>query len=202
MAKILVILPKLNSYQYKSPDEKRRSEDVITKGVNKLIARNMEVFMLREDMLALHLYGNDSRIQWLTGFTERDTRFMISCVSDYPEIYKTIKAKECSEKIMSQLKSKIKVKTKAECNNDIDAYMIARLNSLQDKISLTVKLLMQSYKNILEFRGSSNYCDQAIPSLGDGRLIISTNINTSLTTMHYGGCAIEAEQMEQILEVI
>lgn len=202
MAQILAILPKLNAYQFKSPEEKARIETNIKSNVESLINKGMSIVMLREDMLALELFGTDKRIQWITGFTERDTSFMFSCVSDYPAVYREINPTQCSQVIMDKLKVKIKTVKATDYHGDMDAYMLARLNSLQDKISLTIKLLTQQYKNIIEFRGTSNYCDPAVPSAGDGRLIIVVDTISTVTVMYYGGCAIEANQMNQILEVL
>lgn len=202
MAQILAILPKLNAYQFKSPEEKTRIETNIRSNIGLLIDKGMNILMLREDMLALELFGTDSRIKWLTSFTERDTSFMLSCVSDYPKVYQDINPVQCSQSIMDKLKGKIKPVKATDYRGDMNAYMLARLNSLQDKISLTVKLLTQQYKNIIEFRGTSNYCDPAIPSAGDGRLIIAIDTISTVTVMYYGGCAIETNQMDQVLEVL
>lgn len=202
MAQILAILPKLNAYQFKSPEEKTRIETNIKSNIESLIAKGMSIVMLREDMLALELFGTDKRIQWITSFTERDTSFMFSCVSDYPVVYQEINPTQCSQTIMDKLKVKIKTVKATDYHGDMGAYMLARLNSLQDKISLTIKLLTQQYKNIIEFRGTSNYCDPAVPSAGDGRLIIVVDTISTVTVMYYGGCAIEANQMNQILEVL
>ena len=202
MAQILAILPKLNAYQFKSPEEKARIETNIKSNVESLINKGMSIVMLREDMLALELFGADKRIQWITSFTERDTSFMLSCVSDYPVVYQEINPTQCSQVIMNRLKVKIKTVKATDYQGDMDAYMLARLNSLQDKISLTIKLLTQQYKNIIEFRGTSNYCDPAVPSAGDGRLIIVVDTISTVTVMYYGGCAIETNQMNQVLEVL
>lgn len=202
MAQILAILPKLNAYQFKSPEEKTRIETNIKSNIESLINKGMSIVMLREDMLALELFGEDKKVQWITGFTERDTSFMLSCVSDYPAVYQEINPTQCNQTIMDKLKVKIKTVKATDYQGDMDAYMLARLNSLQDKISLTVKLLTQQYKNIIEFRGTSNYCDPAVPSAGDGRLIIVVDTISTVTVMYYGGCAIEANQMNQVLEVL
>ena len=47
MAQILAILPKLNAYQFKSPEEKTRIETNIKSNIESLIAKGMSIVMLR-----------------------------------------------------------------------------------------------------------------------------------------------------------
>lgn len=202
MSKIFVILPKYSSYQYKTPEIKDHYSSIAYDKVNQLSAKGWDIEMLAEDMLALKLFKDYQGIQWITSFTRMDIDFMLNCVVDYPEAYKTLSAEHCSPKVIAYLKKCLHMKTIKECRGDMEEYMIARFNYLQDKIRLTVKQLTASYRNILQFVDGNNYCNPAVPSIGDGRFIMTVDLVSAAQTVYYGGCAMEIQQAEQLLEVL
>lgn len=202
MSKVFVILPKYSSYQYKTPEMQEHYKSVIVSNVEKMFDADKTVMMLAEDMFAVALFGNDERVTWITSFSGIDVDFMMNCVTDYPEVYPSIKAEQCSQSILEYLKKHLHVKTIRDCNGDTKEYTIARFYYLQEKIRLTVKELTKKYRNILQFSDGNNYCDPAVPVVGDGRFIMTIDLRTTACKVHYGGCAIESYQVGKLLEVL
>ena len=203
MNRVFVLLPKLSSYQYKLDQFKAHYRDIIYSEVQSFIDAGITPVFLREDMLAITLFGDSKDVEWCTCYNQLDFAFMKSDVKDYPELYLSIKlTQEIDKNIDKTLVEKCKFKSIKDCKGDRQEYSIGRINSLTSKLRLGANLIAKRYSGVLQFIDGNNYCEAIEPVVGDGKLITTVYLNSSTKTVHYGGCAIEQDMVHSILEVI
>ena len=199
MKKIYLSLPKLSSYQYKSIDEQQRLRDRILNWVDWCSKYNFEVNCILEDMLAVELLHDDNRIVWVSTLDENDRRFMLSCVEDYPEEYKTLEYRTCNNKYIEESKKRFKIKTMRDCNGDAIQYNMSRFQTIQNRIQYTSNRIMNKCMYLLQLRNNNNSLKEIEAVSGDGKLIITDDLIWSNLTFYYGGAILNKETVESFI---
>ncbi|MBQ2885878.1 MAG: hypothetical protein IJE43_19305 [Alphaproteobacteria bacterium] len=203
MQKVLVLLPKLGSYRFKTPELKASYEEIINNEINKLLNKGHKIYCVQEDMLALTLFFNVDCVNWITLYEERDKSFMKINVEDYPkDLYERCEAELCRKDVQDIMSNKCKLQTIRDCKGDMQKYTYSRYEYLQKKLRVGSSALARKHSCVLQFTDGNNYHDIVKPEVGDGKIVVTVDLLSTVKTIHYGGCPIEQDMYEQLLEVV
>lgn len=200
--KVIIVLPKLSSYQYKLDDEKRRLEKVILDEFKRVSDSGAKIYCIAEDMLAVRILGVYSEwITWITTLGSSDSNFIKTAVDDYPPLYNSIKKELAKQSYIKGALERYKVKKNTESKDQLEIRG-ARLTVLNNRIRYVANRVVNDFNHIIYIDANNNFCSEPKPVVGDGKLIVHVNINTGLTLYTYGGVPINKDAYEDIVRSV
>lgn len=192
--RVLLVMPKEDSYQYRSSDTKvfMRSK------INEVLSYYGEVDILRfyyfiEDRLAYSLFKDREEMIKLTCFNNMDK--LVAVKSGFvDESVMSIRAEMSSREDIKESLEKCKPPKMEDSSK-------ATLRLLGDKRRYVVNSLIESGEcTIVYFDKNNQFCNLKEPKIGDGRLVHVVNLNTGIEEFSYSGQYVDKELFLRIIK--
>lgn len=197
---IVMVLPKLSSYENKEEIVKMGIRELVDDWYNKLRDKELTITCFAEDLLACELLKDRDGIEWQTTLSMGDRMFWLNNQLGR-DPYDDIEVKQKYKNIVTEARNKIA--NKAESLDRLsEEYTKKRIECLRDRIRYVADNIVGKSQLCIYFNANNNFCAKPEPKEGDGKLIITASLNTGVGEIYYGGYAISTEVFDQVVRSI
>lgn len=196
-SKILFMLPKYSSYEFRDSGSKYSIAEMIQREVDFFRSYDFNLLFVAEDRLALQLYGDVEDVEWISVVGSSDKNF-IKNRELMPLYYYTIQAGSVSNEILSETSMKYKPGRIVDFASK-EEYNKAREMILHNRIRLACHLLVDKCLGYVYIDARNNYSSFIAPSMGDGKLVRYVDLATGLVKNFYGGIPLDNENMNAVM---
>lgn len=197
---MLVICPRYNSYSILRPELRMRVKQHILETVDKYSFGGKPTVCL-EDELAIRLFGSNSDIITITQKVDlpvvKITDYLDLYSDEFASRYESVKLfKPFNKEFSTLLPHNFK---------DRDSYFIARRKQYRERLQEILYDCVDKHHVIIQFV-TDNSINSWVPkleqTLGDGRAIITINLNDLTTSCYYGGVYLSETDMLTVVKQI
>lgn len=198
--KFLTVLPKLETYEFRSAEEKSYMRDEIYKQYDWIKSLNLLPYMIAEDELAYELFKGDKDVKWISVLSMMDSIY----IRQYTDIYKDYGNTSSYKYRPDFIKSTDKAVKKPERgeNQSEEMYLSAIMKIILQRIRTTAKLYIDDFQIVLFFVKGVSLTKKYVPKIGDKKFYVEVNLETGLIEYYFGGVNVTRENFETIVKGI
>lgn len=198
--KFLTVLPKLETYEFRSAEEKSYMRDEIYKQYDWIKSLNLLPYMIAEDELAYELFKGDKDVKWISVLSMMDSIYIRQYTDIYEDYGKVSSHKYRPDFIKSTDKA-VKKPERGE-NQSEEMYLSAIMKIILQRIRTTAKLYIDDFQIVLFFVKGVSLTKKYTPKIGDKKFYVEVNLETGLIEYYFGGVNVTRENFETIVKGI
>jgi len=194
----MFIFPKSSSYEFKSQLERDYIDTYVKRYTNLCKECNIRIAAFVEDMLAVTLLYEKEEVRWIEALSDGDRLFIKNSMEDIPEVWSSISPVVTREDVIKNAAHKFPV---VRCN-DINEFMANRKNILQKRLRYTASKILEDEALIIHFKTNNGYCNVPESATGDGRLIITVDLDRGYETCELGKAWVTKDLIPDVIKTM
>lgn len=198
---VILVLPKLDSYLLKNFESKLFLEDKIRGYLSYIRSLGKKVYCFAQDMLAVELLSEDTRINWLSVVGESDDYFIKNSeILDMPKNYSQLSVLPIRGETIAESTRKYKTIRLSDFPNPIE-YEKGRIVVLNKRIRYVCnRVLSHIAIFIIYLDAKNNFCNLPTSSIGDGKRVIKDDLLNNTVTYTYSGVPLDREMFNKVIQ--
>lgn len=187
--KMLLILPKLDTYEFKGSDIKFFMRQTIMNEVAKMKKVIVLPYLLAEDELAWNLFYDDKDVVWVSALSTMNSLLLLNNTDIY-EQYRYTSEKKYSNDIIKTVSKTISLAKNTD-NQVEDMFRPLLVKSLLSRIRATAAMYIKDFPIVIYCKKGSGYTRPYIPEVGDKKVYVEINLENDIIRYYYSGCLLD-----------
>lgn len=194
----MFVFPKSSSYEFKGQLERDYIDTYVKRYTLLCKECSIRIAAFVEDMLAVTLLYGKEEVRWIEVLSNGDRLFVKNSMEDVPALWSTISAVVTREDIIKDAVRKFPV---VRCN-DVNEFMDSRKSVLQKRLRYTASRILENEELIVHFKTNNGYCNVPESVAGDGRLIITVDLDRGYETCELGKALIDKDLISDVIKTM